>query len=140
VFLPSLLSRLFQTYTVSHPAMTVVSYHSTLINKDLASKEEAADKTSSQIFLSRGVAGAEARTAASASAPRTPSPTFVMSVFESESRHVMSLGNAAAKTISSGTGAETGLCEVLQDSGEGMISPMISPASAEMSFADCHRS
>jgi hypothetical protein len=79
--------------------MTVVSYHSTLIS-NFASQEEAADKTSSQIFLSRGVAGAEAGQAAPAPAPRSPSPTFVMSVFESESRHVMNLGNATAKAKS----------------------------------------
>jgi hypothetical protein len=79
--------------------MTVVSYHSTLIS-NFASQEEAADKTSSQIFLSRGVAGAEAGQTAPAPAPRSPSPTFVMSVFESESRHVMNLGNATAKAKS----------------------------------------
>jgi hypothetical protein len=80
--------------------MTVVSYHSTLIS-DVASQEEAADKTSSQIFLSRGVAGADADPGASA--PRTPSPAFVMSVFESPSSHLMTLGNAAARTESAGT-------------------------------------
>jgi hypothetical protein len=79
--------------------MTVVSYHSTLIS-DCASREEAVGKTSSQIFLSRGVAGADVGQVAPAGRP--PSPTFIMSVFESESRHVMSLGNAAAKITSTG--------------------------------------
>jgi hypothetical protein len=77
--------------------MTVISYHSTLIS-DSASREEAAGKTSSQIFLSRGVAGADVGQVAPA--PRSPSPTFVTSVFESESTHVMSLGNATAKITS----------------------------------------
>jgi hypothetical protein len=79
--------------------MTVVSYHSTLIS-NVASQEEAADKTSSQIFLSRGVAGADVD---QAPAPRTPPPTSVMSAFESPSSHVMTLGNAAARTASAGT-------------------------------------
>jgi hypothetical protein len=101
--------------------MTVVSYHSTLISNDLASQQEAANKTSSQIFLSRGVASTEAGQAAPASAPRSPSPTFVMSVFDSESRHGMSLGNAAARTVPTGTAAEkdySGRCGIYQDSGK----------------------
>lgn len=79
--------------------MTIVSYHSALISA--ASQEEAIDKTTSQIFLSRGAADADVGQGATAS-PRSPSPTFVMSVFESESSHVTSLGNAAAKITSIG--------------------------------------
>ena len=80
--------------------MTVISYHSTLIS-DLASQEEAADKTSSHIFLSRGVAGADAGQVAPA--PQSPSLTFVMSVLDSESSHMMNLGSAAANITSPGT-------------------------------------
>jgi hypothetical protein len=95
--------------------MTVVSYHSTLIS-NIASQEEAADKTSSQIFLSRGVAGADVD---QAPAPRTPSPTFVMSVFESRSSHVMTLGNATARTASAGTDNDpTQLAHVTSEKGK----------------------
>jgi hypothetical protein len=79
--------------------MTVVSYHSTLIS-DLASQEEAADKTSSHIFLSRGVAGADVGQVAPA--PWSPSPTFVIPVLDSES-NMMSLGCTAANITSTGT-------------------------------------
>jgi F-box-like len=75
--------------------MTVVSYHSTLIS-DIASQEEAAGKTSSQIFLSRGVAGTDVRQPVPVPEPRLPSSASVGCVFESESRQIMSLGNAAA--------------------------------------------
>lgn len=80
--------------------MTVVSYHSTFIS-DSASQEEAADKTSSHIFLSRGVAGADIGQVAPA--PQSPSPTFVMSVLESESSHLMTLGSTAANITSTST-------------------------------------
>jgi hypothetical protein len=80
--------------------MTVVSYHSTLIS-DLASQEEAADKTSSHIFLSRGVAGADVGQVAPAH--QSPSPAFVMSVLDSESSHMINLGSTAANITSPGT-------------------------------------
>ncbi|CZR51121.1 uncharacterized protein PAC_00996 [Phialocephala subalpina] len=72
--------------------MTIISYHSTLFS-DVASSLVAVDKTSSQILLSRGVAGAQS---VSAPCSRSTSPTFVASIFESESIHIMTLGEAAS--------------------------------------------
>lgn len=70
--------------------MPVVSYNSTTF--DIASAQEAIDTTSSQIFLSRGVAGSESENAAP---PHSGSPPSAASVFESRSRHGMILGESA---------------------------------------------
>ena len=69
--------------------MPVVPYHSTIFG--IASTQEAVDTTSSQIFLSRGVAGSESENAAPPHSDPSPS---VASVFESSSRHAMTLGEA----------------------------------------------
>lgn len=76
--------------------MTVFSYHSTFIS-GIASSQGATYTTSSQIFLSRGVAGAEFQSAPS---PQDTSTTFVTSIFESEDTHIMTLGDAAAHRVS----------------------------------------
>lgn len=74
--------------------MTIISYHSTLFS-DLAALPAAIDKTSSQIFLSRGVAEAQAEPA-----PYPPaSPVLVTSIFESASTHIMTVGEAASSSI-----------------------------------------
>lgn len=96
--------------------MTVVSYHSTII-REVAS-EEAADTTSSQIFLSRGVAGST-QTATSLDLPAHP--TLVTTISETTSRHIMTLGDAASATKSSKVGAEMGTNIRQGDSIKGML-------------------
>lgn len=77
--------------------MTVLTYHSTLIS-DQVSAAEAVGNTSSQIFLSRGVAGPR-------SLRETPDQTLeppaepLLSIFESSSRHIMTLGEPAHSTM-----------------------------------------
>lgn len=58
---------------------------------------------SSQIFLSRGVAGSDEPATATVSA--TTKQTTVASIFESNSSHIMTLGDAAASTVSSQRGS-----------------------------------
>ncbi|KAH6671091.1 hypothetical protein B0J14DRAFT_669970 [Halenospora varia] len=93
--------------------MTVVSYHSTII-REVAS-EEAADTTSSQIFLSRGVAGS------TQTATSLDLPTLVTTISETTSRHIMTLGDAASATKSSKVGAEMGTDIRQGDSIKGML-------------------
>jgi hypothetical protein len=75
--------------------MTIVSYHSTLI-RDVASSLEAVDTTSSQIFLSRGVAGAEKEPESS---PQDTFPPTLVSIFESDDRHIMTIGEPACSSL-----------------------------------------
>jgi hypothetical protein len=75
--------------------MPVVTYQAPLI-EDIAS-EEAADTTSSQILLSRGVACSDARPIQSTQAYQSVSTSLA---FESGSTHVMSLGYAACSSVS----------------------------------------
>ena len=75
--------------------MTIVSYHSTLIC-DVAASSEAVDTTSSQIFLSRGVAGPDAEPDSS---PQGPFPAPLVSIFESEDRHIMTIGEPARSSL-----------------------------------------
>jgi hypothetical protein len=82
--------------------MTVVSYHSTIIS-GIASSQEAAGTTSSQIFLSRGVAAPDLEPSSS---PHPNTSTYVTSVFESDSRHIMTLGEAFDYTVCSGPSNE----------------------------------
>jgi hypothetical protein len=72
--------------------MTIVSYHSTLVGQ-FASSQEAIDKTSSEILFSRDVAGPDGETAPSPSG-EGDAPS-AMPVFESNSRHVMTLSEPA---------------------------------------------
>jgi hypothetical protein len=83
--------------------MTVVSYHSTIIS-GIASSQEAAGTTSSQIFLSRGVAAPDPEPSSS---PHPNTSTYVTSVFESDSRHIMTLGDAVDHTKSSDSDTQT---------------------------------
>ncbi|KAG0651194.1 Calcium permeable stress-gated cation channel 1 [Hyphodiscus hymeniophilus] len=69
--------------------MPTLSYHSTTFES--ASTQEANDTTSSQIFLSRGVAGSDS----DPSTPLNGSSVVVSSTFESSSRHILSLGDAS---------------------------------------------
>ncbi|TAQ83945.1 hypothetical protein B7494_g7730 [Chlorociboria aeruginascens] len=73
-------------------AMTVVSYHSTLIS-DVASNQEVPDTMSSQILLSREVAGHEDPTSPSAS--ERMAPASITSMFESNDKYILTLGDAA---------------------------------------------
>ncbi|TVY75732.1 hypothetical protein LSUE1_G005212 [Lachnellula suecica] len=82
--------------------MTVISYHSTLV----ASSQEAVGTTSSQIFLSRGVAEPSPFRTRSADSSNLPS-AYVTSVFESDSRHIMTLGDAASRTVCSNSESHT---------------------------------
>jgi hypothetical protein len=72
--------------------MTVVSYHSTLVDKPTSAKE-AVDKTSSQILLSRGIAGPESESDLS---PHQRDATSVVSIFESDSKHIMTLSEPSS--------------------------------------------
>jgi len=78
--------------------MTIILYHSTLIS-DRASEKEAVATTSSHIFLSRGVAGAASDLL---TLPHSDSPTFVTSIYESDSTHIMALGDAATQSTITG--------------------------------------
>lgn len=80
--------------------MPIYFFHSTLIS-DIGSCDGATVNTSSQIFLSRGVADADSEPVIST--PPT-STTTVASIFESDSAHIMTLGDAAAQTVSSQRG------------------------------------
>ncbi|PQE11703.1 F-box domain-containing protein [Rutstroemia sp. NJR-2017a WRK4] len=68
--------------------MIIIQYHSTIIAS--ASHPEAADTTSSQILLSRAIADP-----AHSSRSRTPTPVTITTVYESQTRHIMTLGAAA---------------------------------------------
>jgi hypothetical protein len=59
--------------------------------------------TSSQILLSRGVASTDSDPS-NLSDPDTH--TFVTSIFESDSKNIMTLGDAASRTVSSGPARE----------------------------------
>ncbi len=76
--------------------MTFASYHSA-ITSNVAS-EGAVGTTSSQILLYREIADTSS---SNASISHPPTSTFVMSIFESGSRHIMTLGEAAASSASS---------------------------------------
>lgn len=77
--------------------MPIYFFHSTIIS-NTGSCDGAAVNTSSQIFLSRGVADTDSEPATTS--PQT-STTTVASIFESDSAHIMTLGDAAAQTVSS---------------------------------------
>jgi hypothetical protein len=77
--------------------MTIILYHSTLIS-DRASEQEAVTKTSSHIFLSGGVAGAVPDIL---TLPPSDSPTLITSLYESDSTHIMTVGNAASQSTAS---------------------------------------
>jgi len=96
--------------------MTVISYHSTIIC-DIASSQEAAGTTSSQIFLSRGVAASDPE---SPNLPHPKTSTYVTSVFESDSRHIMTLGDAVDHTVFSDSGDEPSRASV-----EGMFACLV---------------
>lgn len=80
--------------------MPIVSYHSTIIS-NIASTVEATDKTSSQIFLSRGVAGTNSEPESPA-VTLTHAPIAFLTIFESQTKHIMSLGVSANSTIIAG--------------------------------------
>ncbi|KAF8851453.1 hypothetical protein BDZ45DRAFT_750646 [Acephala macrosclerotiorum] len=83
--------------------MPIISYHSTLFS-DVAAPTVAVDKTSSQILLSRGVARAQS---VSTPCSRSTSPTIVASIFESESTHIMTLGEVASGSVIDSLDGET---------------------------------
>lgn len=76
--------------------MTILSYRSTFIS-DVVPSLGAIDKTSSHIFLSRGVAEAQAEAAPPPSHSR--SLALVASIFESASTHIMTVGDAASSSV-----------------------------------------
>ncbi|KAM3077614.1 hypothetical protein ACMFMG_006946 [Clarireedia jacksonii] len=84
--------------------MPIISYHSTTttttaitrnLDLDLASHPEAANTTSSQILLSRAIA--DLTLSSAPVRPRTRVPVTITTVYESQARHIMTLG-AATKT------------------------------------------
>ena len=74
--------------------MPVVSYYSTTL--DSASAQEAVDTTSSQIFLSRGVADSDTDSPAP---PQTSSSPSVASIVKSSSKPVMALADTPRPLI-----------------------------------------
>lgn len=74
--------------------MPLVSYHSTTF--DRASAQEAVGTTSSQIFLSRGVADPDGEPATPSQNDSVPS---IASTFESSSKHIMTLGEAPRASV-----------------------------------------
>lgn len=76
-------------------AQSISQPHSTLFS-DVAPLHGAIDKTSSHIFLSRGVAEAQAEPAPCS---RSASPALVASIFESASTHIMTVGDAASSSV-----------------------------------------
>lgn len=93
--------------------MTVLSYHSTLFS-NVAPGSEAAGTTSSQILLSRSVAGADTNPPS----PRPTTPPFVASIYESESAHIMMVGNASTRILPSDFGGESSTFDAGNAAGE----------------------
>lgn len=96
-----------------HPGAYVAGPYSTSDESSINTAdtfEELSAAMSSQIFLSRGVAGSDEP----AAVPATNRQTTVASIFESNSSHIMTLGDAAASTVSSQRGSAE---ESLPDNG-----------------------
>lgn len=71
-----------------------VAYRSSIISK-VVSSWEATDKTSSQILLSRSIAEPDL---VPVSEPRLAPPAMVASIFEDQTSHIMTIGDATPST------------------------------------------
>lgn len=84
--------------------MPIISYHSTTID-NIAAHPGAVDTTSSQILLSRAIAD-HSLTSRPPVVKKVYTPIAVTSVYESPTRHIMTVGDAASTSKDVGLDGE----------------------------------
>lgn len=84
--------------------MPIISYHSTIIN-NIAAQPGAVDTTSSQILLSRAIAD-HTSTSCPPVVRKIYSSIAVTSLYESPTRHIMTVGDAASTSKDVGLDGE----------------------------------